>query len=108
MNCKHTNANDSTLVLDLKPASPEMPHKTWVCTCSVCGKTTEACLTDREAQLRGMRGMWEEVVTCISCKFSHIETHKGESELVCWVDPCKGGKVRESGYTCPKAVRRDV
>ena len=107
MTCKHTNGTGSTLSLDFIPQSPDMPYKQWTCSCSACGRHTEPCLTEREAQLRGMVGRWAELpITCAACRFSRIETRKGERVLYCYE---RGyGMPTEADYNCPKAVRRDT
>ena len=106
MICKHTNATDSTLTLTRKPPSAETTHETWFCSCSECGKATDACLTKHEAQLRGQLGWWDEPVTCSVCRFSHVETRRGERVLYCYE---RGyGMPTDKDATCPKGIRRDA
>ena len=106
MTCRHTNASTSTLVMEYENPTSDTPYKLWRCRCSSCGKQTEACLTEREAQLRGMVERWDEPVTCSACRFSHVETRKGEHVLYCYE---RGyGIPTETDETCPKAVRRDA
>ena len=106
MTCIHNNTMASTLVTECRYATSETPYEVWRCRCVSCGKVTEPCLTEHEAQLRGMVGMWDEPVTCSACRFSHVETRKGERVLYCYE---RGyGLPTDKDATCPKGIRRDA
>ena len=58
--CCHERGPDSTLRTNYTPIEDSPIPLVWVCTCSVCGKHTEPCLTEREATARGCAGRWME------------------------------------------------
>lgn len=62
--CRHDSSQWSTLSISYTTASGPGGYPTylfWICTCKVCGKYTEPCLTEAEAKKRGIIEWWMEV-----------------------------------------------
>ena len=58
--CRHERGPQSTLRTSYTIPLESPIGCLWICTCSVCGKYTEPCLTERESAARACAGWWFE------------------------------------------------